>query len=366
MRLDRALRHHELRGYLGVGLAAHHQVEDLPLAAGEPGERGRGRHRHRAARGELGQQPPGHRGGEQGPAVGRGPHAEQQLLRRRVLEQESAGPGAQCLVHVLIQVVGGQDDHPHLMGALAGRLLGGDAAGGGQPVHQRHPDVHEHDVGPRLAGEPPRPAPRWRIADARPRRAARGRSRCVPPGARPRSRPRTRPAWRWPHRPARTRRRAGPAARRPDAGRDWPAPPRRPRPARPSPARGRSAGTPGRSCPPRTRRRAPPRTRTRGHGAARCAPQHGGRRGENRNGKRRRQQNGTDMARVRASAPRMAGMVSRCPGCSHHQGTSGSPQRSRPPAISRSMRRGAAYSRHRAMPRSRRHRVLVGSRMTRQ
>ena len=156
VRLDRALGDHELRGDLGVGPAADHQVEDLPLPAGQPGEHAGCRDRRRAARGELGQQPLGHGGGEQRPAIGRGPHAQQQLLGRSVLEQESAGPGPEGCVYVLIQVVGGQDDDTDLMGGLAVRLPRRDTAGGGQPVQQRHPDIHQHDVGPGLAGQPHR------------------------------------------------------------------------------------------------------------------------------------------------------------------------------------------------------------------
>src|SRR5262245_17558922 len=104
-------------------------------------------------------------GGQQRAAVGGRPYAEQQFLRRRVLAQEATGPRPQRLVHVLIQVIGGKNDH---LSGGATRLAvprGDDLPGGGQPVQHRHPDVHQHHVGSELAGEPGRLPPVARLPD---------------------------------------------------------------------------------------------------------------------------------------------------------------------------------------------------------
>jgi hypothetical protein len=146
MGLDGTRCHHELVGYLSVGPAADHQVEDLSLAAGKAAQLGGWGQRRRAPGGELGQQPPGHRWGEQRAAVRGGAHPEQQFLRGGVLEQEPAGPGAQRGVNVLVQVIRGQDDHPDLVPAGRASRPVQDAAGGRQPVEHWHPHVHQHDV----------------------------------------------------------------------------------------------------------------------------------------------------------------------------------------------------------------------------
>ena len=101
--------------------------------------------------GEVGDQPPGHRGGEQGVAGGHHADRVHQFGGGGVLEQEAAGAGPQRLIHVVVEVEGGEHQHPRPGRAgcaaedLAGRL---------QPVHDRHPHVHQNDVGqqvPRLA-----------------------------------------------------------------------------------------------------------------------------------------------------------------------------------------------------------------------
>jgi hypothetical protein len=61
-----------------------------------------------------------------------------------VLEQESAGAGAQRPEHVIVGVERGQDDDLRRVPAGAQQL------GGRQPVHPGHPDVHQHHVGPVL------------------------------------------------------------------------------------------------------------------------------------------------------------------------------------------------------------------------
>ena len=101
--------------------------------------------------GEVGDQPPGHRRGEQ--RVAGGHHADRvdQFGGGGVLEQEAAGAGPQRLVHVVVEVERGEHQHPRP--GRAGRGAE-DLAGRLQPVHDRHPHVHQDDVGlqvPRLA-----------------------------------------------------------------------------------------------------------------------------------------------------------------------------------------------------------------------
>ena len=86
---------------------------------------------------DLVEQLAGDRGGEHGVAGGDRAHRLDDLARRRVLEQEAAGAGAQRLDDVLVEAEGGEDEDA-LTRQAAGRL---DA------VHARHPDVHQHDVG---------------------------------------------------------------------------------------------------------------------------------------------------------------------------------------------------------------------------
>jgi hypothetical protein len=66
-----------------------------------------------------------------------------------VLDQEAAGSGADGLIDKLVRLERRQDDDLH-----AGQVvLGGDAPGGLEPVHVRHPDVHQHDVSPLPPGQ---------------------------------------------------------------------------------------------------------------------------------------------------------------------------------------------------------------------
>src|SRR5215467_4802417 len=67
-------------------------------------------------------------------------HRGDQIMPRRVLEQEPAGSGPERLVDVVVEVERGEHDH-----------LGRGRSAGDQPrrletVHPRHPDVHEHHV----------------------------------------------------------------------------------------------------------------------------------------------------------------------------------------------------------------------------
>jgi hypothetical protein len=140
--LGRGRAHHQPLGDLGVGQPSGHKGQHLPLALGQAGQGGRGDPARLGPAGELGDQPPGHRRGEQGVAGRNHPDGGQQVGRGRVLEQEPAGPGPQRLVHVLVQVEGGQDQHP----GLGQKLVGDDPAGRLQPVQTGHADVHQHHV----------------------------------------------------------------------------------------------------------------------------------------------------------------------------------------------------------------------------
>ena len=78
--------------------------------------------------------------------AGDDPDRLQQVVGGGVLEEEPAGAGPECLVDVLVEVEGGQDEHARGAGP------GGDPAGGLDAVEIRHADVHQHD----LRTQPPR------------------------------------------------------------------------------------------------------------------------------------------------------------------------------------------------------------------
>ena len=178
-------------GDLVVGQALADQRDDLALAVGERGQplggaaprSGRLREANsaisrRVTRGDSSASPAGDR-----------PHRPQQVGRLGVLDQEAAGPGAERLEDVLVELEGGQHDHPR---CRPGRV-GGDPPGRLEPVDARHPDVHQHHVGLQVARtrstaslrrRRPRRPPRCRAR----RRAARGTRRAPAPGRR-RARP---------------------------------------------------------------------------------------------------------------------------------------------------------------------------------
>ena len=64
-----------------------------------------------------------------------------ELLQGGVLEEEAAGARPDRLIGVLIEVEGGQDDHPRAAGSALD-----DGARRVNPVHPRHAHVHEDDV----------------------------------------------------------------------------------------------------------------------------------------------------------------------------------------------------------------------------
>ena len=73
-------------------------------------------------------------------------HRFEERLGRSVLEQEPAGAGLERVVDVFVQVECRQDEDPRT-GVAGG---GANLAGRGDAVEHRHPDVHQHDVGPVL------------------------------------------------------------------------------------------------------------------------------------------------------------------------------------------------------------------------
>jgi hypothetical protein len=100
-----------------------------------------------AAAGELVDQAPGGRRGNDGTAGVHGSDREEQFFGRDVLQQEAAGPGLQRGEGVLVEVERGQHQDP---GTVAGQP---DPPGGLHPVQPWHPRVHHHDIGRVRAGE---------------------------------------------------------------------------------------------------------------------------------------------------------------------------------------------------------------------
>jgi PAS domain S-box-containing protein len=136
--LDRGLRHHERAGDLGVREARGKHPQHLALALGQPRELLRlARDGRGEAAADLVEQPARDGGREHGVAGGDGADRLDDPRRRRVLEQEAAGAGPQRGDDVVVEAEGREDQDP-LARQPAGRL---------DPVHPRHPDVHQHDVG---------------------------------------------------------------------------------------------------------------------------------------------------------------------------------------------------------------------------
>ena len=81
--------------------------------------------------------------GHDGVAPGHRPDGRGQLGRRHVLEQEAAGAGPEGPEGVLVEIEGGQDEHP----GVPGGLRFGDGPSGRDPVEHGHAHVHEDDVG---------------------------------------------------------------------------------------------------------------------------------------------------------------------------------------------------------------------------
>ena len=103
----------------GLGQALRDEPQQLRLPRDERGQRGRRRGARPGSQpGELADQAPGDGGREQGLAGGDHAHRVEKPLGGDVLEQEAAGPGPQCVEHVLIQVERGkaQDPRPRFSG----------------------------------------------------------------------------------------------------------------------------------------------------------------------------------------------------------------------------------------------------------
>src|SRR5699024_2277859 len=154
VRLDGVIGDEQLLAHLAVRASLGDQQQHLPLAVGEPGEQGAVTGRAGTPRRELRDHPPGDAGGEQRIARGDHPHGMDQLLRRRVLEQEAAGPRLQGVVHVVVDVEGGEHQDPWW--GRGGEARCPDALGRLDPVHLRHAHVHEDHV----RSEPRRPCDR--------------------------------------------------------------------------------------------------------------------------------------------------------------------------------------------------------------
>src|SRR5215469_14452943 len=144
--LDRLLRDDQVGGDLRVRQAAGDEGQHFGLAFGQVLEVLAAGGPGRAQAGELRDQAAGHPRSQQRVAGRDHPHGLGELASRGVLEQEAAGAGAQRLVHVVVQVEGGQNQDPGR--AVAGRR---DLPGGLQAVEHRHADIHEDDVGAQLS-----------------------------------------------------------------------------------------------------------------------------------------------------------------------------------------------------------------------
>jgi len=99
--------------------------------------------------GELGDQPPGDRGCEERLAGGDDADCVQELVRASVLEQEAARARAQSGVDVVVEIEGGENEHPRVGQAS----VCADEPGCFEPVEVRHADIHQHDVREEAAGE---------------------------------------------------------------------------------------------------------------------------------------------------------------------------------------------------------------------
>ena len=97
--------------------------------------------------GEGLQQAAGDARGDHGVACGHAADCCEQVLGSGVLQKEAGCSGAQRGEGVLVEVEGGQDEHPRVREFL------GDPAGGLDAVGAGHADVHQDDVGPQPAGQ---------------------------------------------------------------------------------------------------------------------------------------------------------------------------------------------------------------------
>ena len=140
MRADGLDRQHQRVGDLvGRALLAE-QVEHLPLARRE---RAADRAHARAVLAHAAHaldEAHGQRSRDDGLAVAGAAQRARQRIDADALAQEARGPRAQRHQPDLLAVGGGEHHHPHV-----GRLVD-DLARGGDAVHARHDEVHDHDV----------------------------------------------------------------------------------------------------------------------------------------------------------------------------------------------------------------------------
>ena len=110
MRLHGRVAEHELLGYLAVRQPARHESEHLGLARRQLGERIRRRRGRRGAR-ELLDEALGDAGSDQRVAARDDTNSGDEVLGRRVLQQESACARAERVVDVRIEIEGRQHQH---------------------------------------------------------------------------------------------------------------------------------------------------------------------------------------------------------------------------------------------------------------
>src|ERR1019366_533231 len=133
-------------GDILAGLALGHQAQDLELARRERFQRAAIVRVQVAALYAL-QQSVGNLRTEVAAAAGDGAQGVQQFGRRRLLEHEGAGAGADGAHHRVLIVVHGEN-HDLDAGAVAQQLGGRLDA-----VHARQPDIHQYQVGRGLPAE---------------------------------------------------------------------------------------------------------------------------------------------------------------------------------------------------------------------
>ncbi len=154
--LHRSRRDEQLLGDLVVGQTASHQHENLALAVGKAAQR------RSAPVGSFGAPPaaPGasgheglhepahHRGLDE--RVTGGHHADGggDVVGVGVLQQKAARPCPQGVVDVLVDIEGGEHQHP----GPGQQRVGRDGAAGLDAAHLRHANIHEHYIGPEALG----------------------------------------------------------------------------------------------------------------------------------------------------------------------------------------------------------------------
>ena len=144
VRLDGRAGEIEILGDLVVRAAPGVLIEDVALAFSEVGEPGAVQARGRRTAYELLDQAPCHRRREQRLAGRDDADAGEEPFGRLVLEHEASGSGAQGVVDVLVEVEGREHEHPGVVACAGGQQLARRL----DPVHARHPHVHQDDVGP--------------------------------------------------------------------------------------------------------------------------------------------------------------------------------------------------------------------------